>query len=170
MDADNTYSTGDWIVHTHYGVGQIKRIEVKPIHDVDTKCFKVKTTDSTYWFPMTSDDNPRIRPVASQVIIDEVIENLRRKASTQDTDRKYWKEKIEEVQAESDLLSISNLVRDLHTQQSLRELNQTEKDALKHFTDRLLREWASITHDEIDQIQVLFHTYIQESMSKITVE
>jgi RNA polymerase-interacting CarD/CdnL/TRCF family regulator len=43
VDSNITYSTGDWVVHLYYGVGQINRIEVKPILGEDTKCFKVKT-------------------------------------------------------------------------------------------------------------------------------
>jgi RNA polymerase-interacting CarD/CdnL/TRCF family regulator len=169
VDSNVTYSTGDWIVHSYYGVGQIKRIEDKPIHEVDTKCFKVKTKDSTYWFPTTDTDNPRIRPVASQDIIQKVIKNLRRKANDLDMDREHWKKKIDEVQADGDLLSISILVRDLSAQQILRNLNQTEKVALEKFKERLLREWASIVQEEIEKLRVTLHTYIQESQAKIKV-
>ena len=170
MDSNTTYSTGDWVVHLHYGVGQINRIEVKPILGEDTKCFKVKTRDSTYWFPTTDTDNPRIRPVASQDVIKKVIKNLRRKASDLDTDRKHWKEKIDEVQADGDLISISNLVRDLSAQQVLRDLNDTEKKALEQFTERLLREWALIMKEEVEKIRPKFLAYIEESMAKIEVD
>ena len=81
MDSNMAYTIDDWVVHTHYGVGQIKRIEVKPIHGEDTKCFKVTTKDGTFWFPTTDDDNPRIRPVASKEIIHKVVKTLRRKAT-----------------------------------------------------------------------------------------
>jgi RNA polymerase-interacting CarD/CdnL/TRCF family regulator len=169
VDSNITYSTGDWVVHLYYGVGQINRIEVKPILGEDTKCFKVKTKDSTFWFPTTDTDNPRIRPVASQDIIEKVIKKLRRKTNILDTDRKFWKERIVEVQADGDLISISTLVRDLSAQQVLRDLNETEKNALKHFTGRLLREWASIIQEEVEKIRPTFHAYIQESKARIEV-
>ena len=35
MDINLLYSVDDWVVHTKYGVGQIKTIEVKPIALVD---------------------------------------------------------------------------------------------------------------------------------------
>jgi RNA polymerase-interacting CarD/CdnL/TRCF family regulator len=170
MDSNMPYSIDDWIVHTHYGVGQIKRIEVKPIHGEDTKCFKVKTKDSTYWFPTTDTDNPRIRPVASQDIIHKVVKNLRRKASKLDTDKKHWKKRIEEVQANGDLLSVSVLVRDLSAQQVLRKLNQTEENALEHFKERLLREWASIKQEKVEKLRSTLHAYIEESQAKIKVD
>jgi RNA polymerase-interacting CarD/CdnL/TRCF family regulator len=170
MDSNVTYSTGDWIVHTYYGVGQIKRIEVKPINGEDTKCYKVKTNDCTFWFPTSDTDNPRIRPVASQDIINKVIKNLRRKSSFLKTDKNLWKEKIEEVQAVGDLLSVSIIVRDLSAQQVLRTLNQTEEDALKKFKERLLREWASIVQEEVGVLRQQLQAYIEESQSKIKVD
>jgi RNA polymerase-interacting CarD/CdnL/TRCF family regulator len=170
MDSMITYSTGDWVVHSLYGVGQIKGVEVKPIQGEDTNCFQVKTRDCTYWFPTSSMDNPRIRPVASQAIIAKVIQNLRRKAHILDTDRDLWKKKIDEVQANCDLLSISILVRDLYAQQALRTLNQTEKAALKRLEDRLLGEWASIMQVEVEKIRPTFQQYIQESQAKIEVD
>lgn len=167
MDAEITYSPGDWVVHSFYGVGQITKIEVKPINEVDTQCFNVKTKDSIYWFPTTDTENPRIRPVASEDIFHEVIKNLRSKASTQDTDREHWKQVIEEVQADNDLISISLLIRDLSTQQVIRSLNQNERDALNLYKERLLGEWASIMHEEINNLQTILHGYIQESQAKI---
>ena len=170
MDSNTIYSIDDWVVHSYYGVGQINRIEVKPINEEETKCFKVKTSDSTYWFSATDTDNPRIRPVASQDILAKVFKNLRSKANVVDPDRTLWKSKIEEVQAGGDLLSISILIRDLSTQQMLRDLNQTEKNALEHFKERLLREWASIVDEDVETLRSTLNGYILESQAKTKVD
>jgi len=169
MDANITYSPGDWVVHSYYGVGQITLIEVKPIHEVDTKCFKVKTKDSTYWFPTTDTGNSRIRPIASQEIIDNVIKNLRSESRNLDTNREHWKQMIEDVQVNNDLISISLLIRDLSVQKAIRSLNQIERDALNHNKERLLVEWASITQEEIEELRPRLHSYIMESRSKINL-
>jgi len=170
MDSNLPYSVNDWVVHTQYGVGQIKRIEIKPIHGEKTDCFKVKTNDCTYWFPTNDIDNPRIRSVASKDVIQKVIRNLRRKSSKLDTDRRVWKQSIAEAQSNSDLLSLSVIIRDLSTQKILRQLNQTEEDALENFKDRLLREWASITHEEIETLRTELQEYIEVSQSKVKVD
>jgi len=166
MDKNIAYSLGDWVVHASYGVGQITRIEDKPIQEVNTQCYKVKTKDCIYWFPKTEFGNPRIRPVASEEKFHEVIKNLRSKASTQDTDRELWKQAIDEVQANNDLISISLLVRDLSTQQVIRGLNQNERNALNANKERLLVEWASINQEEIEELRSRLNGYIKESQSK----
>lgn len=170
MDSNAPYSVYDWIVHSYYGVGQIRRIETKPLHGEDTKCFKVKTKNSIFWFPIDERDNPRIRPVASKDIIHKVVKNLRRKSSRLDTDRKLWKNRIDEAQSIGDLLSLSVIIRDLSAQQVLRKLNQTEEDALEFFKERLVREWASITQEEVEILRSSVHKYIKESQSKVKVD
>lgn len=170
MDSTPAYAINDWVVHTYYGVGQIKRIETKPIHGEDTRCFKVKTNDSTFWFPTTDSDNPRVRPVASKDDIDKMIKNLRRKSNKLDSDRQVWKKRIAEIQPDGDLLAISVLIRDLSAQQVVRQLNQTEQDALEHLKERLLREWASIINERVEKLRPELNAYIKESQAKIKVE
>ena len=170
MDSNSTYSIDDWVVHSYYGVGQIKRVEVKPINEEKIECFKVKTKDSTFWFPTTDEENPRIRPVASEALMKKVIRQLKSKPNMLEPDKALWKKKIEEVQTEGDLLSISVLVRDLSAQQLVRELNQTEKNALEHFKERLLREWASITQEDIEELRTSLQAFLKKSQSKVKIE
>jgi RNA polymerase-interacting CarD/CdnL/TRCF family regulator len=170
MESRLAYSVDDWVVHTYYGVGQIKRIETKPIQGEDTKCFKVKTKDSTFWFPTTDSNNPRVRPVASEDDIVKMIKNLRRKSNKVDSDRRVWKQRIAEIQPKGDLLAISVLIRDLSAQQVIRQLNQTEQDALENLKERLLREWASIINERVEKLRPELNAYIKESQAKIKVE
>jgi RNA polymerase-interacting CarD/CdnL/TRCF family regulator len=170
MESSTPYSVGDWVVHSYYGVGQIENLESKPINGETTRCYKVKTNNSTFWFPASDEDNPRVRPVASKEVISKMIKNLRRKSSKLDTDRKIWKNRIDEVQADGDLLSISIFIRDLSAQQVLRQLNQTEEDALEYFKERLLLEWASITDDDVEDLRIELNGYIKESQAKVPVE
>ena len=167
MDSNVALSIGDWVVHMHYGVGQIIKIEDKPILEIDTKCFKVETKDSTFWFPTTESSNPRIRPLATEEIIDTVIKNLRSKPSNLDTDKLQWKTIIEDVHAGNDLLSISVLIRDLSAQQLIRGLNQLERNALNQYKERLLVEWSSIMPQHIDELRKKLREYLLESQSML---
>lgn len=169
MDSNSTYSLDDWVVHSYYGVGQIKRVEFKPINEEEQECFKVKTKDSTFWFPTTDTDNPRIRPVASVALMKKVISQLRSEPNIVELDKKLWKQKIEEAKTEGDLLSISILIRDLSAHQMLRNLNQTEKNALEYFKERLLREWASITQEQMEDLRASLNAHIAQSQAKVKV-
>ena len=169
MEGRLPHSEGDWIVHLYYGVGQIKAIEVKPIGGEKQECYRVKTKNSTYWVSTLDCDNPRIRPVVSDKIIKKVIYHLRRKAGDLDTDSKYWKKKIDEVKSNGDILSISKIIRDLSTIQVVRGLNESESKALEFFTDRLTREWASSTSEDLEKIRPVLQEHLQVSKAKVEV-
>ena len=137
------YSLGDRIVHRQHGVGQIDVIECKPLNGVEVECFKVKNETAIYWFPTDSDANHRLHPVASQDLIQKVIEELQSAAHGSENDHYQWKERIDDVQTDGDLLAISGLVRDLAAMKRKKKLNRFEDQALNNLEDRLLREWGA---------------------------
>ena len=167
MEQEAHFSIGEWVVHSQYGVGQIKKTEVMPLHGKHTECFKVQVRDGAFWFPTNEAENPRIRPVASQEIISKVIKNLRRKPGNIDHDKKYWTQRIKDVPLDSDLVTISKLIRDLSAQKALKRLNDTQIRALSKFKERLVFEWSAITGVVIEEIRTQFNKLISESKAKI---
>lgn len=168
MTEMNTYTIGDWVVHTYYGVGQIKAIEVKPYHGEKVECFKAKTKDSTFWFPTDKDGNPRIRPISSEDLIKKAIRSLRRKPTNLDKDKKFWKKRIRTVKTDGDMIDVCKLVRDLTAQSTQRNLVQSEEKALALLKERLLKEWSVIVGSKVDDVRPQLQTYIGESKAKIT--
>ena len=118
MEQEMQFDIGEWVVHSHYGFGQIKDIEVKPIHGEPTECSMVRVKDGTFQFPIDPVENPRIRPAASQETIRRVIKNLRQKPSHLEKDEQYWTQQIKKVPLHGDLLTISQQIRDLSAQKA----------------------------------------------------
>jgi RNA polymerase-interacting CarD/CdnL/TRCF family regulator len=170
MEQEIHYSIGEWIVHSQYGVGQIKKTEVMPLHGEQTECFKVQVSGGAFWFPTNAVANPRIRPIASQEIIMKVIKNLRRKPGNLEKDKKYWTQRIKEMPLDGDLVIISKLIRDLSAQQAQKRLNDSQIKDLSKLSERLIHEWAAITGTERGKIRRRFNQYIRESKAKIIIE
>ena len=158
-----TYSIGDMVVHRFYGIGQIDDIEKKPLNGVQVECFKVKTENGAYWFPIDSEDNPRIHPVASQELIQKAIEILQSAPHNLDNDPIQWKERIDDVLTDGGFLAISSLVRDLTALNTKKKLNRTQDQALNSLKDRLLREWAASLEVDAKSIRPRLRAYLQES-------
>jgi RNA polymerase-interacting CarD/CdnL/TRCF family regulator len=156
------YSLGDRVVHRHYGVGQIDAIECKPLNGVKVECFKVKTKNAFYWFPTDSNANHRLHPVASQDLIQKVIEELQSAPHGLENDHYQWKERIDNVQTDGDLLAISSLVRDLAAMKRKKKLNRFEDQALNNLEDRLLREWAASLEVDAKSIRPKLRAYLHE--------
>lgn len=162
MSVISPYAVGDWVVHHAYGIGQIKQIEEKPIHGEVLVCFRVKAMEGAeWWFPTNHAENPRIRPVASQYLIQRAQEELQKTSQDLDPDRDTWRLRINEVRASDDLIATSQIVRDLTILQTQRKINQTETMALNHFKNRLLREWAVSLNVEVEAIRPKLNRLLQ---------
>jgi len=168
-EISSPYSIGDWVVHHVYGIGQIKKVEVKPIHGEQIPCFRVKTKDGEFWFPKSRSDNPRIRPVATPDIVQRAKKELQITVRDLDPDRKLWKKRIEEVKSHDDLIAISRLVRDLTILRTQRKLNQTEENALSHFTDRLVREWSATMNSDLETSRKALDNYLLTCRERASV-
>ena len=165
------YAIGDWVVHHAYGIGQIKKIEEKTLHGESLECFRVKSKGNTsWWFPRSEVDNPRIRPIASLKVLKRAQNELQKTIRSLEPDRNMWRQRIDEVRAGDDLIATSQLVRDLTILKSQRKLNQTESKALDHFTDRLLREWSATLNTDIETIRPKLNQDLQACSERAEIQ
>ncbi len=140
---DQEYARGDWIVHLYHGVGQIVGVEKKCLEGETVSYYKVKTQNSTFWIPVKRADNVRIRPIANQQEIREVLNTLKRKPRKMSDDHNKRKSRINHVKEDGTLVVIARIVRDLTARQAQTKLNDSEERALHQFIERLITEWAA---------------------------
>ena len=91
------YSSGDWIVHRHHGVGQIKGTEVMNIGGSKSEYYKVQTDDSTFWLPLEKLDADLLRPLSSPAEMQEALDVIGlspQEMNANPTDRKIQISKI----------------------------------------------------------------------------
>jgi CarD family transcriptional regulator len=138
-----TYSKGDQIVHTHYGVGEIINIEEKKLLGKSKKYFVVRTADSTFWLPVKKANNKRVRPVADPDKVEQVIEILKDQPEEMEDHHKSRKSRIRKVKTDQDIATTAELVRDLSYRQAMKKINATERKALDNLMTRLSSEWAA---------------------------
>jgi RNA polymerase-interacting CarD/CdnL/TRCF family regulator len=161
-EINSPYTIGDWVVHHSYGIGLIKKIEDKHIHGDLVACFKVKSKDGVHWwFSRNDTNNPRIRPIVTLDILHRAKKELQKTIRDIEPDRNMLRIRIEEVRASDDLIATSQLVRDLTIIRTQRKLNQTELRALRHFTDRLLREWSAAVNMDVEVIRLKLNSYLK---------
>lgn len=165
------YSIGQWVVHSQYGVGQIKQIERVPLHgniEEKEKCFTVQTQDGVFWFPVDQNDNPRVRPITSKKKFKEALKTLQEPPEDIDAHHNVIKVRINTAQSDGTLTDSIRLVRDLTVRHSTKKLNVLEDRALKLHTDRIVREWALCM--QIDEAEVLtrFNKLLHQAKEKNT--
>jgi len=137
------YAQGDWIVHCHYGVGQIEEIERKRVSDQENTYFRIKTADSLIWMPVEQIDNEQVRSIADKRRIQEALEVLNKPAKEMASNPSKRKARIKQVTVKNMPKETARLIRDLRARrQEKKGLNQSERQALRRLTKRFLQEWS----------------------------
>jgi RNA polymerase-interacting CarD/CdnL/TRCF family regulator len=165
-DQNQTYQIGHWVVHSQYGVGQIKKIESIPLQgDMQNKekCFTVQTKNGVFWFPVEQNENPRVRPITSEKTLKEALKTLQEPPEDTDAHHNVIKGRINTAQTDSSIKTSIELIRDLTARHHTKKLNILEDRALKLHTDRLVREWSLCMQIEEHEVLTRFNKLLQQT-------
>lgn len=165
-ELEQTYAIGDWVVHLTYGVGQVKKIEKKPIGGTMKKCYHVRTDDGVFWLPIENDDNARVRPIAGPKRIQRALNFLKKAPKKMAANFQSRRKRIQRVSLDGDLNTDLKLVRDLNARQFKKGLNATEQNAFNTIVKRFLQEWSLSKGIEIDEAHEMLEQYLKESRNK----
>jgi len=137
------YSSGDWIVHRHHGVGQIKGTEVMNIGGSKSEYYKVQTDDSTFWLPLEKLDADLLRPLSSPAEMQEAIDVLGLSPQELNANPTERKVQISKIKPNNSPVAIAEILRDLsaHNKEK-KQVSQTDSEALRYFTGLFLSEWS----------------------------
>ena len=137
------YAPGEWIVHRHHGVGQIKGIEERQIGGRNNTYCRIQTRDSTIWIPIKKLEGDWLRPIASLAEMQQALEVLRSTPGTMDADPTKRKIQINNVKPNHSPVIIAEILRDLSLHNTeKKQVSQTDGEALRHFTNLFLSEWS----------------------------
>jgi len=163
---EKLYKVGDWIVHLIYGVGQVKRLEKKPIGGTTRLCYRVRTEDGVFWLPIDNADNERVRPIASPKLIQRALETMRKAPKKMAANFQSRRKRIRRVSLDGDLSTDLKLVRDLNARQFKNGLNTTEQNAFNTIVKRFLQEWSLSKGIEIREARQKLDLFLNESRQK----
>ena len=162
-----TYSKGDWIVHAHYGVGQVKGIEKKTLDGENKIFFRVKTFDGEYWLSVVQTNVEYIRPITSEYQIKQALTMIRRSPKELPKDHNKRSKVIVDALKDSSLYTKARMIRDLHGRQQEAKLNFTEEDAFMKMKNQLLNEWSVIKESDREILEEKLEKALEISLEKI---
>ena len=153
MEPSHAYSKEDWLVHTHYGIGQIVGIEVKAISGAKVNYFRIQTSDSTYWIPVDQMDSETMRPVATPEDLQLAIAILQRPPIEMSSDHNVRKNLIRRVQLQNTLEDNARLIRDMRARQRDKgKYNLDENNIIRTLKQRLVDEWSIVTGKQKEKV------------------
>lgn len=145
MENGCTFEIGEWIVHTNYGVGQIKKIETKCISGEEKRYYRVETADSTFWMPVEQMDSAILRPLSSPDELQEALEVIQDPAEEMSSNHKVRQSDIHNILQRNTARSMALLLRDLRAYKRKKGvLNNSESMVLRDIKQRFANEWAIV--------------------------
>lgn len=155
---------GDWIVHSYYGIGQIKSVETKLIDNKKVRYYKVKANNSTFFVPVNNIINERIRPLSSEYKLRKAKQALRATPHEFPENHNDRKKIILEISSDRTLDNTAELIRDLVYRKETEGLNDFEENTLQTLEKLFVREWAIIKDTTEEEIQDQLEKIIQEEV------
>lgn len=153
MKKNHVHSKGAWIVHTNYGIGQIKGIDVKDISGEETHYYRIKAKDSTFWIPVDQLDGELLRPVSTQQEIQQAVAVLQKPPQEMSSNYKVRQQRIQKARIRNTPKAMARVIRDLRARRRKKgPLNTTERSAYQTFKQRLIEEWAVVTGNGVEKV------------------
>lgn len=146
------FRLNDYVVYPAHGVGQIISIEEQEIAGIELELFVIsfEKDKMTLRVPTNKASDVGMRSLSSPDVVSKAMDTLKGKARVK---RAMWSRRAQEYEHKinsGDLISIAEVVRDLHRADDQREQSYSERQLYEAALERLTREVAVVSgSDEI---------------------
>ena len=147
------FRPNDYVVYPAHGVGQIISIEEQEVAGITLELFVISFEKDklTLRVPTNKATEVGMRSLSSPDVISQAMKTLKGKAKVK---RAMWSRRAQEYEQKinsGDLISIAEVVRDLHRTDDQREQSYSERQLYEAALERLTREVAAVGgSDEIE--------------------
>jgi CarD family transcriptional regulator len=133
-------------VYPAHGVGRVTGIEKQTIAGLELEVFVISFEQDkmTLRVPTAKAKSCGMRPLASGKVVDDAMKTLQGRARVK---RTMWSRRAQEYEAKinsGDLVSIAEVVRDLHRNSDQPEQSYSERQLYESALDRMARELAAV--------------------------
>lgn len=148
-----TFKEGQYVVYPAHGVGIVQGIETQNIAGTDLKVLVIsfEKDKMVVRLPINSAMAKKVRSLCTKEEMEKAIESLRTPTKIK---KMMWSRRAQEYEAKinsGDLMSITQVVRDLHRTATQPEHSYSERQIYQEAMDRLMREYAAVAQIDEDQ-------------------
>ena len=165
--SERLFKKGEYIVHHRYGVGEVEGIDKKLLEGEKQIFYRVKTSEMTYWLPVSVDHTSDIRKVSSSSTFHSVLSLIRKKPEKIAKHHRSRTDKIKSRASDLALTTKARIMRDLYGRQVKKNLNFQDQMTLDKLKKQFAAEW--VVAEDIDQLEAMrkLEEALFESASKI---
>ena len=140
------FRPNDFVVYPAHGVGRIISIDEQEVAGFSMEMFVIsfEKDKMTLRVPTAKASSVGMRPLSSVDIVGKAMDTLKGRARVK---RAMWSRRAQEYEQKinsGDLISIAEVVRDLHRNDDQREQSYSERQLYEAALERLTREVAAV--------------------------
>lgn len=140
------FAAGDYVVYPKHGVGRIVSVDKQEVSGITLELYVVRFEKErmTLRVPTNKAVGSGMRKLSNQATMDEAFTTLKGRARVK---RTMWSRRAQEYEAKinsGDLVSIAEVVRDLHRASDQPEQSYSERQIYEAALSRLARELAAV--------------------------
>jgi len=155
------FNLNDYVIYPSHGVGQIIDVEEQEVLGAKLELFVIifEKDKMTLRVPTTKVESVGLRSLSSPELVAKAMVTLKGRARVK---RAMWSRRAQEYEAKinsGDLISIAEVVRDLHSNDEQREQSYSERQLYEAALERLSREVSVVNgvdemlaQDEITEV------------------
>ena len=141
-----SFDVGDYVVYPKHGVGRVVELQSTEIAGtrLDLYVLRFEKERMTLRVPVNKADAVGMRKLSSDKTMKDALETLKGKPKVK---RTMWSRRAQEYEAKinsGDLISIAEVVRDLHRSDAQPEQSYSERQLYEAALDRMAREIAAV--------------------------
>ena len=159
------FRTGEYVVYPAHGVGQIKAIEEQVVagHKLELFVISFEQDKLILRVPITKIASAGMRKLAATDTIGHALKTVTGRARIK---RTMWSRRAQEYEAKinsGDLISISEVVRDLHRADNQPEQSYSERQLYEAALDRMAREISAVNRISSTESVVLIEKHLAKA-------
>lgn len=147
------FKSGQYVVYPAHGVGVVQGVETENIAGTELKVLVIsfEKDKMVVRLPLNSSMAKKVRSLCSKEDMEKAIESLRTPTKAK---KMMWSRRAQEYEAKinsGDIMSITQVVRDLHRTATQPEHSYSERQIYQEALDRLIREYAAVAQIDEDK-------------------
>jgi len=149
----HAFDVGDYVVYPKHGVGRVIELLEQEIAGMTLELYvlRFEKEKMTLRVPTNKAESVGMRKLSSDKQMNEALATLKGKPKVK---RTMWSRRAQEYEAKinsGDLVSIAEVVRDLHRAENQPEQSYSERQLFEQALDRITREIAAVKKIDDDQ-------------------
>jgi CarD family transcriptional regulator len=157
--SEHDFKVGDHVVYPAHGVGVVQGVEMQEVAGSSLELYVITFDHEkmTLRVPTRKAKTAGLRSLAEGNVVSQALTTLKGRARVK---RTMWSRRAQEYEAKinsGDLISIAEVVRDLHRSDSQPEQSYSERQLYESALDRMAREVAAIERIDREAAITLLH-------------